>query len=96
MQDARHTMDRVSKIAGYHLHNHDLRRTFMAIAIECGVELWKADLLTNHVPNTVTLKHYTETENLRYLLPDVQRMSDWIMGQAERVSIDENMKQLVA
>jgi integrase len=86
MKDARGTMQRVSEIAGMHLHNHDLRRTFVAIAIECGVEIWKAELLTNHIPNTVTLRHYTETSDLRYLRPEVQRIGDWIIGQAEQVA----------
>lgn len=82
MRDARGTMQRVSKVAGLHLHNHDLRRTYVAIALECGVELWQAEILTNHAPNSVTLKHYTETRDLRYLLPAVQRVADWIVGQA--------------
>ena len=81
MQDARGTMRMVSKAAGLHLHNHDLRRTFIAIALACGVELWKAEILTNHLPNTVTLKHYTQTRDLRYLRPEVQRIADWIFSQ---------------
>ncbi|CAE34501.1 tyrosine-type recombinase/integrase [Bordetella bronchiseptica] len=86
MQDARGTMQRVSKIAGLHLHNHDLRRTFLAIAIECGVEMWKAEILTNHLPQTVTLKHYTQTRDLRYLQADTQRVADWITKQAQVAS----------
>lgn len=88
MRDARGTMQRVSKMAGMHLHNHDLRRTFIALALECGVELWKAEILTNHVPNSVTLKHYTETRDLRYLLPAVQQIADWITRQAEKVEVN--------
>ncbi len=87
MRDARGTMERVSGIAGLHLHNHDLRRTFLAISIECSVELWKAEILTNHLPATVTLKHYTQTRDLRYLKPEVQRIADWITDQA-RASLD--------
>lgn len=89
MQDARGTMQRVSKIAGMHLHNHDLRRTFIAIGLECGVELWKAEILTNHLPNTVTLKHYTQTRDLRYLRPEVQRIADWITEQARIAALNE-------
>lgn len=82
MQDARGTMRMVSEVAGLHLHNHDLRRTFIAIAVECKVELWKAELLTNHVPQSITLKHYTQKKDLRYLLPEVQAIADWIDAQA--------------
>ncbi|SFU77231.1 tyrosine-type recombinase/integrase [Nitrosospira multiformis] len=82
IQDARATMQAVSAIAGMHLHNHDMRRTFLAIAIQCHIEMWKAEILTNHLPNTVTLKHYTQTRDLRYLRPEVQRIGDWIAGQA--------------
>ncbi|PJX23350.1 integrase [Advenella sp. S44] len=83
MQDARGTMRQVSEIAGMHLHNHDLRRTFIAICLECKIELWKAEILTNHLPATVTLKHYTQTRDLRYLLPEVQNVADWISAQAK-------------
>ena len=83
MQDARGTMRQVSEIAGMHLHNHDLRRTFIAICLECKIELWKAEILTNHLPATVTLRHYTQTRDLRYLLPEVQSVADWISAQAK-------------
>lgn len=96
MRDARGTMERVSAVAGMHLHNHDLRRTFIAIGLECGVELWKCEILTNHLPNTITLKHYTSTRDLRYLRPDVQRIADWITEQAAACNgvklVDERSK----
>ncbi|WP_237132204.1 tyrosine-type recombinase/integrase [Pseudohongiella sp. O18] len=82
MQDALGTMRMVSEVAGLHLRQHDLRRTFNALAIECRVELWKAELLKNHKPQSITLKHYTQSKNLRYLLPDVQTIADWIEAQA--------------
>jgi integrase len=81
MRDARGTMQRVSTIAEMHLHNHDLRRTNIAIAIKCHIEMWKAETLTNHLPQTVTLKHYTQTRDLRYLRTEVQRIADWITEQ---------------
>ena len=85
IKDARGTMEKVSEIAGMHLHNHDLRRTFIAAAIKCDIEMWKAELLTNHIAQSVTLKHYTETSDLRYLLPEVQRIADWIKGAVKEV-----------
>lgn len=95
MRDTRGTMQRVSKIAGMHLHNHDLRRTFLAIAVNCNVEMWKAEILTNHLPQTVTLKHYTQTRDLRYLRPEAQRIADWIAEQA-RIASGANVVPLRA
>jgi integrase len=89
MKDARGTMQRVSKIAGLHLHHHDMRRTFLAIAVECGIEMWKAEILTNHLPQSVTLKHYTQTRDLRYLRPEAQRIADWITEQARMAALNE-------
>ena len=88
MKDARGTMQRVSKIAGLHLHHHDMRRTFLAIAVECGIEMWKAEILTNHLPQSVTLKHYTQTRDLRYLCPEAQRIADWITEQARIAALN--------
>ena len=83
VKDARGMMAKVSALAGLHLSPHDLRRTFIAVSHACGVEMWKAELLTNHIPNTVTLMHYTDTNDLRYLAPEAQLISDWIHEQAK-------------
>lgn len=80
--DARSVLDKVSKAAGVRISAHDLRRTFRAIAGECQLELWKAKLLMNHRLNQdVTIGHYTETEDLRYLEKEVNKISDWILRQ---------------
>jgi len=87
--DARSTMERVSELAGEHLSPHDLRRTFVAVAMECKIEMWKFELLTNHVPTSVTAISYMETKKLAYLLPEAQIIADWIAAQgqeAERVA----------
>ena len=66
--DSRGLLKKVSQAANVHLTAHDMRRTFRAIAGECQIELWKAKLLMNHRLNQdVTIGHYTETEDLRYL-----------------------------
>jgi len=80
-KDARATMDEVSRVAGLHLSPHDLRRTFIAAGHACGIEMWRIELLTGHVPSTVTLRNYTETSDLRYLAPDVERIGAWIVAQ---------------
>ena len=63
---------------------HDLRRTFRAIAGECGIELYKTKLLMNHKLNQdVTISAYTETSDLRYLKPEIQKIGDWIERQGK-------------
>lgn len=83
IRDPRDTMKKVSEVAGLHLSPHDLRRTFTTIGIaNCGIDLFKVELLTNHVPKSVTERHYLETQKLQYLLPQVQQIADWIEAQA--------------
>lgn len=66
------------------LSSHDMRRTFLAVALKCGVELWRAEILTNHRPQSVTLIHYVETNDLREdYAADVQRVGDWIEASAK-------------
>ena len=73
---------KISEAVSVQISAHDLRRTFRAIAGECGLELWKAKLLMNHRLNQdVTIGHYTETEDLRYLDPEINKISDWIVRQ---------------
>lgn len=94
IKDPRDTMTKtVSTAAGTKITPHDLRRTFTAIGFQnCGVDLFKLELLTNHVPKGVTAKHYLQTQRLQYLLPEVQRIGDWIEAQgkaAASVAIEE-------
>ncbi|MFA6441523.1 MAG: integrase family protein [Sterolibacterium sp.] len=82
MNDARFTMAEVSKVAGVHLSPHDLRRSFIAIGIKCKIEMWKLKLLTNHISKgDVTLDHYTETSDLRYLGNEAEQIAAWIESQ---------------
>ena len=90
--DARPTMERVSELAGLHLSPHDLRRSFMAVAIKCGIELWKFEMLTNHVnKQSVTLASYVEKNDLRYLAPEIESIGAWIV-QAAAASSSKIMK----
>lgn len=79
IRDPREAMKKISEIAGLHLSPHDLRRTFITFGItECGIDLHRIELLSNHVPKGVTARHYLETTHLQYLRPEVQRIADWI------------------
>jgi integrase len=82
IKEPRGTMLKVSAAAGVHVTAHDLRRTFRAIAGECGIDLWKTKLLMGHkLSGDVTITHYTETEDLRYLELEINKVADWITRQ---------------
>ena len=75
----RDSMRNVSKVAGCKITPHDLRRTFTHVgAWLCRIDIQKVELLTNHVPTSVTARHYLETEHLEYLKPEVQQIADRI------------------
>jgi len=79
IRDPRDTMKRLSAAIGTRITPHDLRRTFTTIGVaHCDIDIHKIELLTNHVPKTVTTRHYLETSHLQYLAPEVQKISDWI------------------
>jgi integrase len=77
------TWDTVSAVAGLHLSAHSMRRTFTNMALKLGIEMWKVELLTSHVPTTTTLVHYTDTADLRETCAsDIQRLGDRVESQA--------------
>ena len=87
--DARAPLERLRKVKGIAsdgsgvVSSHDLRRTFVTAGFSCcGIDLFKLELLTNHVPQGVTARHYLKTSRLQYLYPEVQAISDWIEKQA--------------
>lgn len=89
ISDARYTMVEVSKLAGLHLTPHDLRRTFIAIGIKLKIEMWKLKLLTNHISKgDVTIDHYTETSDLRYLSGEAEQIAAWIVEQGKIAAAD--------
>ncbi|MFT3963731.1 tyrosine-type recombinase/integrase [Propionivibrio sp.] len=94
IRDPRDTMKKVSKVAETKITPHDLRRTFTTVGVAlCGIDLHKIELLTNHVPRGVTARHYLETSRLHYLLPEVQRIANWLDDQArvaEAIATGEN------
>lgn len=87
--DARAPLERLRDIDGIAsdgsgvVSAHDLRRTFVTAGFSsCGIDLFKLELLTNHVPQGVTARHYLKTSRLQYLHPEVQAIGDWIEQQA--------------
>jgi integrase len=84
VQDTRAAFERICKALGTSgLSSHDLRRTLITIGFSaCNIELFKMELLTNHVPEGVTARHYLQTSRLQYLHPEIQRIGDWVEQQA--------------
>ena len=80
VSDTRAPFERLQKALGMDgLSAHDLRRTHVTVGFSaCNVELFKMELLTNHVPEGVTARHYLQTSRLQYLHPETQRISDHI------------------
>jgi integrase len=88
LMDARAPLEHVSRVVGYHLSAHDLRRTFVSIGVTaCNIDLHKIELLTNHVPKGVTAKHYLQTQRLQYLQPEVQKIGDFIEAIASGANV---------
>jgi hypothetical protein len=77
-------MEKVSKIVGAHVTLHDLRRTFTTVAIsECGVDFYKPELLTNHVPRGSPLATIWKRRGFSTSIP---RLSAWVIGSSGRRS----------
>lgn len=75
-------LDAIAEATGAKVSAHDLRRTFRAVAGEVGVEFWKTKLLMGHkMSGDVTLDHYTEKQDLRYLAGDLERIATWITAR---------------
>jgi integrase len=74
----------VSYQAGVRVTAHSMRRTFTNTCLKLGIEMWKTEMLTSHVPTTTTLLHYTDTADLRESCAnEVQTVADWIESQSQ-------------
>lgn len=89
IHDGRGLLGKLSEKIGVTVTAHDLRRTFRAIAGECGIELWKTKLLMNHkLSGDVTINSYTETSDLKYLAPEINKIANWIIEQSKIAAAD--------
>lgn len=84
IMDTRAPLERFSVAIGMdRLSAHDLRRSFVTLGVKaCRLDIAKLELLTNHVPQGVTARHYLETSDLRDYHPEVQAIGDYIEQQA--------------
>lgn len=83
IKDIRDTMMKVSELAGLHITPHDLRRSFVQAGQTVGLQKHEIDLLSGHVPQDVTGLHYLESNDLRYLSAQTQRVADWMEQQGD-------------
>lgn len=87
VKDTRAPLERIAKLIDQPLSAHDLRRTYVSTGVATlDIAIDKMELLTNHVPQGVTAKHYLRTSRLQYLLPFTQQISDWIEAEAVKAS----------
>ena len=96
IKDVGTTTDKLAEPAGIRITPHDLRRTFTAICHECGIELWRTELLTGHVPTAITLTAYSETSDLRYLTPEAEKVGAWIIAEAGKAERQAEIDAAVA
>jgi len=79
--DPRSTMEKVSAVAGLHLSNHDMRRTFSELSVKaCRIERFRGDMLIGHKPDSrdVGANSYLDLTDLRWLYPEIQQVADYI------------------
>jgi integrase len=83
IMDTRAPLEQLSKKIGMdRLSAHDLRRSFVITGVKaCRLDLAKLELLTNHVPQGITARHYLSTSDLRDFHPEVQAIGDWIEAE---------------
>lgn len=92
VNDPRHVMRKVTDLAELEpIAPHDLRRTLVRIADELKIERWRIKMLIGHSLNSsgdVTLRHYTERSDRRFLRQEADAIAQWILDQAAAASSD--------
>ncbi len=85
IMDTRAPLERFAKLIGMErLSAHDLRRTFVTLGVKaCRLDIAKLEMLTNHVPQGITARHYLETSDLRDYHHEVQAIGDYVEQQAQ-------------
>ena len=92
IKDTRAPLEQLSTRIGMdRLSAHDLRRTFVTLGVKaCRLDLAKLELLTNHVPQGITARHYLETSDLRDYHAEVQAIGDYIEAEARIAEAQAN------
>lgn len=96
MKDPRAMWEKVSKVAGLHLSNHDMRRTFEDVAQIVGIDGDTRRQLENHLSNDVHGRHYANNPDPASLLPALESISAWIVRQGEIAKTAASGENVVA
>lgn len=73
---------KIAKVTGINVSAHDLRRTFSAVAGQVDVELWRTKALMGHKQHAdVTLHHYKDLSDVRFLQPEAGRIAKFYDDQ---------------
>lgn len=86
IKDPRSLWDKIAKLADQPKFSaHDCRRTYTHLALsQCGIDYFKVELLTGHKIPGVVGQHYFDTEDLRWLAPEQQKIADFLDDAAAR------------
>lgn len=76
--DPRAMFERVSEVAGTHLHPHAMRRTMEDVAQAVGVDSDKRRQLLNHLASDVHGAAYANNPDPAVLMPAMEAISTWI------------------
>jgi integrase len=91
LKDCRAQREHLVEVTGVTVTNHDLRRTFSSVAAEVNVELWRTKALMNHKQRQdVTLYHYKDLSDVRFLKSEIDRIADYFEEQ-RRVFESDNV-----
>lgn len=85
ISDPRDVLEKISEIAGVHIHPHALRRTFEDIAQLCQIDSDQRRQLLNHLASDVHAMSYANNPDPAILLPAVEKISQWIEAQTKVV-----------
>jgi integrase len=98
IMDTRAPLEPISKQIGMdRLSAHDLRRTFVITGVKaCRLDLAKLELLTNHVPQGITARHYLSTSDLRDFHGEAQAIGDWIEAEGRVAAAQASGANVVA
>ena len=98
VMDTRAPLESHCKLIGMEaLSAHDLRRTFVTLGVKaCKLDLATLELLTNHVPQSVTSRHYLETSDLRDMYDEVQTIANYIEQEGKIAAAKASGANVVA
>ncbi len=83
MKDPRAMWKKIGEVAGLHLSNHDMRRTFDDVSQIVGIDGDTRRQLENHLSSDVHGRHYANNPDPATLLPALEAISSWIVRQGE-------------